>query len=341
MTALSEYERLEATGLWRASSDAQRLEVILSFGDASLVISEVRSARALAHWSLPAMIRLNPGQRPAIYTPAPEPGEELEIEDSLMIDAIEKVHAMIAAQRPHPGRLRGGLLGAILLAITALTLFWLPAALVDHAAAVAPQAKRVEIGRKLLSELSSLTGPACSSPAGNRALERLAQRLPGAQDRHISVLPDALSGARQLPGGLAVVGRNTIEGPDTPEVIAGYLIASDVAQTGNSPLQRMLRWLGPVAALRLLTMGRLPADSYAQYAENLIQSIPPQPDQNTLLRAFRQAGVGSTPYAYSRDPSGKTVADLIKADPFKGQPAPKPVLEDADWVALQDICAAR
>ena len=50
MTALKEYARLESGGLWRADADAQRRDVIVSFGDATLVISD-SAERALAHWS--------------------------------------------------------------------------------------------------------------------------------------------------------------------------------------------------------------------------------------------------------------------------------------------------
>ncbi|KFE36040.1 hypothetical protein [Thioclava atlantica] len=338
MTALSEYERLEATGIWRPAPDAQREEVILSLGDATLVISDDRSAIARAHWSLAAMIRRNPGERPALYAPSDEPGEELEIDDDLMIAAIEKVQAIIESRRPHPGRLRGVLIGLAAVTLGAVALFWLPGALVDHAARIAPQAKRVEIGRKLLAEFTKMTGTPCHSPAGDGALDALAKRLPGQEA--IVVLPDALKGARLLPGGLAVIGRDTIDGPDTPEVVAGYLISAQRSAAGERPLHRLLSWLGPSAALRLLTTGDLPDTGIAAYAQQLLQNAPERPKSDILLRAFRDAGVSSIPYAYALDPSGESVLGLIEADPFKGKPAPDPVLEDAQWVALQDICSA-
>ena len=56
MTALSKYDRLEATGLWRATRDTQRREVFVSIGDATLVISDLTD-RAVAHWSIAAVER--------------------------------------------------------------------------------------------------------------------------------------------------------------------------------------------------------------------------------------------------------------------------------------------
>ena len=56
VTALHRYQRLEAEGVWRATPDARRQEVIVVLGDATLVIHD-RGERPLAHWSLPAVER--------------------------------------------------------------------------------------------------------------------------------------------------------------------------------------------------------------------------------------------------------------------------------------------
>ena len=102
MTALSEYQRLECQGLWRETSDLQRREVIVTFGDASLIFKETPSERALAHWSLPAVVRVNPGRMPALFSPDPASGEELEIakleEREDRKDHGEELHA----RRDHP-----------------------------------------------------------------------------------------------------------------------------------------------------------------------------------------------------------------------------------------------
>ena len=89
MTALDRYVRLESDALWREAPDAQRRDVVISFGNATLVIAD-QAARPLAHWSLTALNRLNPGERPAVYAPDAEESELLEISDATMIDAIEE-----------------------------------------------------------------------------------------------------------------------------------------------------------------------------------------------------------------------------------------------------------
>ena len=64
-TVLEKYQRLEAEGVWRPDPDVQRRDVIVSIGEATLILSDLNE-NALTHWSLPAVKRMNPGQRPAI-----------------------------------------------------------------------------------------------------------------------------------------------------------------------------------------------------------------------------------------------------------------------------------
>ena len=52
MTALTQYQRLEATGIWRKSAEAQRLDVIISIGESSLVITDI-NAVSYTHLTLP------------------------------------------------------------------------------------------------------------------------------------------------------------------------------------------------------------------------------------------------------------------------------------------------
>lgn len=338
MTALKEYQRLECTGLWRDAADGQRREVIVSFGDATLVISETRSDRAITHWSLPATHRRNPGRRPAIYSPGPDAGEELEIDDEAMIAAISKVHRLIEARRPHPGRLRGILLGALLVAVLALGLVWMPQALIRHTAEALPFSKRQEIGRAALADLTRLTGPACASSEGRAALQRLRNQLVGASG-DVIVLPEALGRTAHLPGGMILVARPLIETQDTPEPVAGAILAESQRLLADDPMIDVLDHAGLRATLALLTTGDLPASALEGYGERLLARAPAPVADQGLLKRFAAAGLPATPYAYMLDPSGESVIGLIEADPFRKIVPPGPILSDSDWVALQGICA--
>lgn len=336
MTALKEYQRLECSGLWREAQGAQRREVIVAFGDATLVISDARNARALAHWSLPAILRLNPTDQPARYAPGPDAGEELEIEDDTMIAAIAKVHALIEARRPHPGRLRAILLGTALAAVIAVGLFWVPRALITHTAAALPDSKRQEIGRMALADLERLTGIHCAAPEGGDALTRLRDRLLG-RTGQIVVLPDGLTQTSHLPGGIILLPRKLIEAGKNPDVIAGAVLAEDLRRQNGNPTAELLRHAGLRATLKLLTTGDLPESGVAGYGEILLDRTHTPLANASLIARFTAADLPTSPYAYALDPTGESVLGLIEADPMRNKQV-KPVLSDTDWVALQGIC---
>jgi hypothetical protein len=58
MTALHQYSRLEAAGLWRSAPDAQRREVIVGLRDATIILIDPKTEGPLTQWSLPAIERI-------------------------------------------------------------------------------------------------------------------------------------------------------------------------------------------------------------------------------------------------------------------------------------------
>ncbi len=342
MTALNRYQRLEATGLWRADATAQRVEVIVSIGDATLVITDLRD-RALTHWSLAAVARSNPGQEPAIYHPDGDPDETLELGagEVQMTEAIETLRGAVARRRPHPGRLRLLSLGLSVLAVLALGLFWLPGAARDHALRVVPEVKRAEIGRVLLVHMRSVTGPPCRTPGADAALARLAARLPArdGDPGRLLVVRDGVEGTAHLPGGTILIGRDLVEDHDGPDVLAGHIIAERLRIRRRAPLADLLEFGGLPASIRLLATGGLPDALLSDYARRAFAAPPLPLDDGTLLAGFEAWQVRAAPYAYARDVTGETTLALIEADPFANT-APEPLLTDADWQRLQGICGA-
>lgn len=336
MTALKQFQRLEAQGTWRKTPAEQKREVIVSVGDATLVLTDPKSEVPLSHWSIPAAVRLNPGKWPARYSPGEDDDEELEISDELMIASIEKVHQTIESHRAHPGRLRGGLLLGGVAAMALAAVLWLPQAVVRHAAKIAPPAQQSEIGRDILTEVTRITGARCDRPAASAALTRVAEKLMG-PGSDIAVLRAPLRGARMLPGGIVIVSEDVIATPDGPEAMAGYVLAADATAVAQSPLLDALTYAGPRAAVTLLTSGKLPEKALAGYGETLLSQGLTRPDDSTLIERFAAAGISSEPYARAVDPSGEATLGLIEADPFRTR-APQPLMPDGDWVIVQAIC---
>lgn len=319
MTALSEYQRLESPGLWRESAASQRRDVVVAFGDATLTITDARTTRPLAHWSLPAVTRRNPGARPAVFTPGDDMGEELEIADDTMVAAISKVHAIIAARLPHPGRLRRALMGGVLTSVVALAVLVLPRALIEHTASVLPIAERTKIGQAILSDITRLSGQPCATPEGTAALLRLRDRLLGPGGGEIVVLPQALTGTRHLPGRIILIGVQMLNKGDGAEAVAPAILAEQLRAEKTDPLVAALRGAGLAATFRLLTTGKLPPATLHGYGETVLARANAEVPTQQIEDALSERGIAT-------------------AHPAPGSPAPKPVLGDNDWVALQGIC---
>ncbi|SFE04164.1 hypothetical protein SAMN04488523_104294 [Sulfitobacter brevis] len=335
MTALSKYARLEATGLWRATPEAQRREVIVSVGEATLVISDLKD-QALTHWSLAALERANTGKSPAIYHPDGDPSETLELGEGeeQMIEAIETLRRAVNRSRPRPGRLRWvGVLVSVVV-VAALALFWLPSAMQDHTLRVVPRVKRAAIGQALLKRIERGSGAVCAEEAGVGALTRLAARLKSAR---IVVVPAMTQPSLNLPGGLIVLNRSVIEDYEEPDVAAGYVLTELARRSETDPLRDLLRVVGLRENFRLLTTGDIAPDALNTYAEYLLTVPGKPPALATQLARFDAAALRSTPYAYARDITGETVLELIEGDPMNGR-LTEPLLSDSDWLQLQSIC---
>jgi len=307
----------------------------VSIGEATLTIADGND-KALTHWSLAAVERVNPGVLPAIYYPDGDPGETLELSDSedAMIDAIERLRQAIERARPHPGRLRLVSVLATVSAVLAVLVFWLPGALLRHTVSVVPEIKRQEIGQALLGRIERVSGAACETPDSTVVLSRLAQRT---AVRQLVVLPAGVAGSLHLPGGIVLLNKALIEDHTDPAVAAGFILTERARAEIHDPLTQLLSYSGPVASFRLLTTGKLTQEDLDHYAEQVLVAPRPLLTDEQTLGLFAQAAIPSTPYAYARDITGETVLGLIEADPMAGRTL-EPVLRDRDWVQLQNIC---
>ncbi|MEO1561869.1 MAG: hypothetical protein AAFR98_00400 [Pseudomonadota bacterium] len=334
MTALEEYSRLEATGLWKTASQAQRREVIVSFGTATLVLSDINEM-PLTHWSLAAVERLG-SKVPAIYFVAGDEEETLEIADPAMVDAIERIRLPLRPQEPHSGSLRLGLFLASILSAALAIWLWMPNALANYGARIIPAAKEQEIGNNLLGYVERFTGRSCSSEAANQALARLHARVLPGQRGSLRIAELGAQAALHLPGGITMLHIAVIEEFSGPAVVSGYVLREDIFRRSTDPIADFLKSAGLGSTIWFLTTGELSEDVYEDYARNKITSLQSPPTTQQLLQRFDIAEIPSTPFAYALDPSGVTTKELIDNDPV---PQPEePLISETDWLAIQAVC---
>lgn len=338
MTETPEHQPREALGLWHEGPQHQRRDVIVILGAGSLIIASPARA-ALAHWSFAALERLNPCEVPALYAPGTDALERLEIADADMVAEIDRIRGTIARARPHPGRLRW--LGALILAVGLLLagVTWLPDALARQAAQMVPPAARGVIGAALLDEVAHLGGMPCTGEGSRAALDRLSERMFFDSDTppalHVFDIRRPLSVA--LPGNLIVLSATLAEDHETPEVLAGHLLVEDLRRRADDPLLALLRASGTREVFRLLTTGRLSDDALRAHAVRLLNTPRPAVAEADLITRFAAARLSTRPYARALDITGETVGSLLENDPMAGR-ARGPLLSDAAWVRLQNIC---
>ena len=200
MTALTQYQRLEATGIWRKSAEAQRLDVIISIGESSLVITDINE-KPLAHWSLAALAVIQSKDGIKLYHPDGDPSETLELgsNENEMAEAIEKLMKAVDRRRPKPGRLRIFSLASILIIVLGLSIFWLPAALRDYTQKIIPEVREQEMGKAVFNEFVSFVGAPCSRELGRIALDKFISNL-GVIEYTFYIVPSETIEAIHLPG---------------------------------------------------------------------------------------------------------------------------------------------
>lgn len=339
MTALKQFQRLEAQGSWRRTPDGPAHDVVVSLGDATLILSDPVTERPLSHWSLPAVVRVDDGAVAAVYAPGTDGTDEnVTIDDPLMIQAIARIKGAVASRRSRTGRLRGSLAVLGVLGVLAVLVLWLPDALVAHAARIAPPAQARDMGTAILADLERQAGAVCARASGQAVLDHLAPTLL-TQEAVIRVLPEPLGGARRLPGDVYVIGSDLLRAAPGPEAAAAHLVAARLAVEDAQLRRAAMEHAGLLASLALMTVGHLPQTAMSGFGTALLSRPAPRPADADLLAALEERRIPVQPYALSIDPTGQSVRALIGNVPPGDAPAGPSLLTDEQWLALQQICA--
>lgn len=344
MTALDKYRKLEGSGLWAASAEDQRRDVVVGFGDATLVISDGRSMTVLSHWSLPAVVRLNPGKRPALYSPEGDTSEVLELDDDWLIDALKVVQGALSPPRSLMSRLRKPLLAGLgLVGLIAVALV-VPPALQNHTAAVVPMPKRVELGEAVRHDLKLSGARDCQSPYAAAALAGLQRRLFQTPATIVVMrdLPVDAPRIQHVLGRFFILDQRLLEDAESAEALGGAILLAAQRAAEEDPLRPLLRHAGVVATFRLLTSAEMPPSAIAGYAAALFRAPLVVPDAEAVLERFARADISTRPLVdnpVALDPALAQIGENLRAgDPLRDEPPTSALLSDGQWVSLLNIC---
>ncbi|MCC5991865.1 MAG: hypothetical protein JJT99_05010 [Rhodobacteraceae bacterium] len=340
-TALKKYSKLEGPGLWSGAVADQRRDVIVSFGEATLVISDSRSLHVLSHWSLAAVERLNPGAHPALFSPDGGAEEVLELDDTLLIEALEEVRAALITQPGWFERLRLPVMLALSAAALGLGALLLPPALVDHTAAIVPMAKRAEIGERILADLQQSGAQLCQGAQGAAALAMLSRVLFDVPVRVVVMrdLPAAPPRIQPLPGAVLLVDAGVLYLADNVDSLAGALVMARLHAQAQDPLRPLLYHVGVITTFRLLTTGSLRPGAARGYARIALSRPLPDLSGGDLAAAFHgRVGLLAALQANAALHDPALTEMLATLAPAARPDTPTAALTDGQWVSLQNIC---
>lgn len=371
MTALKRYDLLEAEGRYFDGKSAAPREVVVKFGDASLMILDLQDM-PITHWPLATLRDLGAAGPGLSLIPDFGSDERLSISDTDMIEAIRTICPKLDEGEPVGGRrwMRVAAWAGLALGSVYLIIFHLLPAISDQLAELIPPEAEAAMGEEMVDEfakiLSGFEEPRfCSSPDGDRALQRMVARAEAVANPHlpltVQVLDHEMVNAFALPGGQIVLFRGLIDKADSPEEVAGVL-AHEIGHVVNrDPTRIALRSAGSAGLLGLLLgdftgatvtvalseallrsgyrrEAEAAADDFANEALSA-QGLPTKPFAGFFLKLNDQVGEQPefmTHLATHPDLRGR--AEKAKAADQVGDQPFTPALSDQDWVALQEIC---
>ena len=330
MTALKEYARLETLGTWRPSPTAPSQEVVVSFGQASLVLSDTHG-NPLTHWALSAVERISPSHRlPATYAPDADASETLDIDDDTMVDAITQVAAALHAARPKK-RLRWFVSGAVLVGAILSVVIWVPGAIRSYAVTVMPDATAHDLGTQLIETLAH---PGCTSPEGRVALDLMARRL---GINGIFVMQGDHASAQAVPGRRVMITPATFETTAEPDSTAGFVLMAMAQADDKFALTGILDHTPLRDVVQILTQGRVDQDAIDFDQSVFAPTTYPQVDK--VLALFQKHAISAAPFAQGLADTapGDFRTALIEKDPHSSGSL-SAVIPDGAWAGLTAHC---
>jgi hypothetical protein len=326
MTALEKYVRLEAEALWSESSGAEPRSVIVSFGNATLVITDISDA-PITHWSLATTRIVGREGDTVIYAPDDSGQETLHVSDPFLVEAIREVTAS-AVKPPPPGKVRKRLPVWIplVIALLAISLLWLPAKIRTWVAGNVSSEQAELISTEILERMDL---PKCQEPRASQALTNLEALVLMPADPAVIIADLPVAGIAILPDARTILDVSILGDAPSADAFAGWLaLAANLPERADA-LDNLIEKADTGRALSFAFTGNLSEDELEQMAEETTTStvVPNPKGFQAAIGRLKAAGIAVEPFRSSLNLPAED-----EMGPFR------PALDDQDWQALQRIC---
>jgi Zn-dependent protease with chaperone function len=357
-----------AAAIYFDGMTARRHPVEVALGAATLDLSE--AGELLARWPLPSLRELGAvaGEMRLTSTEAPELAN-LVVRDPALVTTLKArlPNLLRDAAQHQPGTLKIVVLSlAAVASIFALIVYAIPL-LSDRIALLVPPSLERRLGETVAQQvISQFDGKVCSSPAGDRALQKLSGLLSKRSDlRHpirISVLGTPVLNAIALPGGNLFLFDGLLQKARNVDEVAGVL-GHEIGHDVNRDVMRGMIRSGGTAFLLGLLLGDVTGSwavifvsrqlfdaAHSREAETMADDHGravmhdlgrPAAEMAKLLVRISGEEKGRGNIFASHPMSKDRLERLEKADAALGRPlAGRPLLSPEEWQALRRICSA-
>ena len=204
MTALKKYARLEASGRWKESKKSEFIEILISFGKTSIVLSDYHD-NPLSHWSLTAIKLISQNSSEAMFSTDLDDGEILLIKDKHMIEAL-LLFIKKDAKKPARNKTIINLCLFFLIIVLATFTLYLPSKLKDLVVTVISNQHEEQIIAPFLQTHLSSSGGSCSSQKTDEITKNILNKVDKTSNfLSILIIRDQKINVLHLPSGKILV----------------------------------------------------------------------------------------------------------------------------------------
>ena len=239
MTAVKKYARLEASGFWRESTKSEQIEVLITFGKTSIILSDYKD-NPLTHWSLAAIKLISQNQNEAVFTADLENGETLKINDINMIDSfLLFIHKERA--KPEQSKLIYYFIPAILMILSALFILFLPSKIKNLTESIISQAHEAQLVEPFMNSFILKHGSICSSPKTDEILKSiLTFDSRDISDFSIRIVRTQKINVLHFPGGSILVSNDFLKHATNERILVEVLEQEILKALERKPLKTLI-----------------------------------------------------------------------------------------------------
>ena len=239
MTAIKKYTRLEANGFWKESTKSQQVEVLITFGKTSIILSDYKD-NPLTHWSLAAIKLISRNQIEYIFSTDLENGETLKISDANMVEAF-LLFINEEDEKPKGFKFIYYVITASLIVLSTLFVLFLPSKVRVLTGSIISQAHEAQLVEPFINEHIAKHGSICSSPQTNKILNSILTSV----QNDTSILSVKIVRAQKvnilhLPGGSILVSNNFLKSAYNERSLKEVLEKEFLKALERKPLETLI-----------------------------------------------------------------------------------------------------